>query len=252
MWNLSIYMHIQTVIQSLGFTPAEVKVYLAALQLGASKVSDIAQQAGIPRTSVQEIIPKLRKEGLINPITRQNRKFWIAENPDKLVISLKEKQAALQAVLPELHSLRYDIGIKPVVKIYSGKEELKKIFDDIIETKHHIQAIVSWDEWTTLLGREFVDDFIERRRSHFLKIRLLTTKSTLSRELKRRDDQEMRVTYFLAEDSPIRTSNFLYGNKVAMISLNKQLPVGTLIEDQDIYDTMSVLFEALWQKSNTS
>jgi sugar-specific transcriptional regulator TrmB len=242
-------MHIHTVIQNLGFTPAEVKVYLAALQLGASKVSDIAQRAGLPRTSVQEIIPKLRKEGLINPITRQNHKFWIAENPDKLIISLKEKQVALQAVLPELHSLRYETGVKPTVKTYIGIEEVRKIFDDILETKHHIQAIVSWDEWVALLGREFVDDFIEQRCSHFLKIRLLTTKSDLSRELKRRDDQELRTTYFLTEDSAVRTSNFLYGNKVAIISLNKQLPVGTVIEDQDIHDTMSVLFEALWQKS---
>jgi sugar-specific transcriptional regulator TrmB len=242
-------MHIQTVIQNLGYSPAEVKVYLAALQMGGSTVSDIAQKAGLPRTSVQEIIIQLRKAGLINPITRLNRKYWIAENPDKLAISLKEKQVALQAILPELHSLRYDTGVKPTFKTYSGKEEIIKIFDDIIETKHHIQAIVSWDEWIDLLGKEFVDEFIRRRHSHFLKIRLLTTRTTLSRELKKNDDQELRTTCFLSNDSQIRTSNFFYGNKVAIISLNKKLPVGSIIEDQDIHDTMSVLFEALWQKS---
>ncbi|MCC2631208.1 MAG: hypothetical protein K0S38_1017, partial [Candidatus Paceibacter sp.] len=85
--------------------------------------------------------------------------------------------------------------------------------------------------------------------SHFLKIRLLTTRTTLSRELKKNDDQELRTTCFLSNDSQIRTSNFFYGNKVAIISLNKKLPVGSIIEDQDIHDTMSVLFEALWQKS---
>jgi sugar-specific transcriptional regulator TrmB len=243
-------MQIQKVIQNLGYSQAEVKVYIAALQLGGSRVLDIAHKAGLPRTTVQEVIVQLTKEGLINPITRQNKKYWIAENPDKLMSMLRERQAALQAVMPELQSLRYDTGMKPLVKTLSGAEEISRIFDDILETKHHIQAIVSWDEWIELFGREFVDDFIARRTQHFLKIKLLTTNTSLSRELKKRDNIELRTTAFLSPDAAIRTSNFFYGNKVAIISLNKKLPVGIIVEDNDIFDTMSVLFDALWEKSN--
>jgi sugar-specific transcriptional regulator TrmB len=245
-----VFMHIQKVIQKLGYTPAEAKVYLSALQLGGSRVLDIAQKAGLPRTSVQEIISKLNKEGLINPITRQNHKYWIAENPDRLMFTLKERQTALEAIMPELHSLRYDVVEKPLIKTLSGAEEISKIFDDILETRHHIKAIVSWDDWIALFGKDYVDDFIKHRAQHFLKIKLITTNTNLSRELKKRDDQELRTTCFLAEDSPIRTSNFLYGNKVAIISLNKKLPTGIIVDDKDVSDTMSVLFDALWQKSN--
>jgi sugar-specific transcriptional regulator TrmB len=242
-------VHLQRVIQNLGYKPAEVKVYLSALQLGASGISDIAIKAGMPRTSVQEIISHLRKDGLMYTITRHNRKLWIAENPNKFMIMLKEREVALQAVLPELQAFRYDTGVKPTVRTFTGTGEITRVFDDIIETKHHVQAIVSWDDWVDLLGREFVEDFITRRYQHFLKIKLLTTNTALSREIKKHDDQELRTTRFLSSDSPIRTSNFIYGNKVAIISLNRKLPVATIIEDEDIHDTMLVLFESLWQKS---
>lgn len=243
-------MHIQRVIQELGYSPHETAVYVASLALGGAAISDIASKAHLPRTSVQTIIYALREKGLMHYFIEGRRRVWIAENPEALLVRLKEREAGLKVIMPELQSLRRETGAKPTVKTFSGLAEVRLIMDDMLQTRHHILAIMAWDEWVAFFGREFLDDFVERRWRRFLKIRLLTSSSELSRELKAKDEKELRDTRFLSPNARINNSNFIYGNKTAIISLNVKRPVGILIEDADINNTMTVLFEALWKQSN--
>jgi sugar-specific transcriptional regulator TrmB len=241
-------MHIRSAIEQLGYSPHEVKVYLAALELGGATATDIAEKTRIPRTTVNLIIDSLHRKGLLDAYLQHRRKIWTASDPRKLLIRLKEHEAALRTILPELQSLRHDTGAKPVVRTYSGAEEIKQIMNDIIETKHHIKAILSWDEWIKLLGKRYMDDFIESRVQHSLRIRVLTPRTTTALALKEKDAKELRTTQFLPSSIAINNSNFIYGNKVAVISLKTKQAVGILIEDKDIHHTMEVLFDSLWRE----
>jgi sugar-specific transcriptional regulator TrmB len=241
-------MHIYNTILQLGYPASEVKIYLAALDIGESTITDLANKVGMPRTSVQSIIEDMHRRGLMNCYLKRRRKYWVAENPEKLMISLKEREAALKSVMPELQSKRFAHGGPPIVRIYNGAEQIKLIMDDIIETKHHLLAIVDWDNLRNFLGAEFMDDFIERRYEHFLKIRLLALRTPLAIDLKKVDEQQLRRTRFLPQGAGINNSNFIYGNHVAIISLNKRQPIGIVMEDPDIAHTMAVLFESLWQQ----
>ena len=242
-------MHVTKVIEQFGYKGNEARVYLASLAMGEATISEIAQKVRIPRTSVQIIVDKLHKDGLMNFYVKRRYRYWIAENPEKLLIKIREQEAALRSVLPELQALRHDRGGRPTVKVFTGAEEIKLILDDILATKHHILAIIAWDDWIEFFGREYVDDFIARRKNHFLKIRLLTPKTQLSIKLKDRDEKELRETKFWPENIHIENTNFIYGNKVALISLNKERPTGVLIEDVDIKNTMTVFFEELWKSA---
>jgi sugar-specific transcriptional regulator TrmB len=242
-------MHLRGIIEQLGYTSHEAAVYLASLELGGSTATDIAAKAHLPRTTVNLIINSLNKKGLMNAYIQRKRKIWAAENPEKLLITHKEREAALKLVMPELQSLRHDTGVKPTVRAYAGTDELRQIMSDILESKHHISAILAWDDWVKLLGEQYLENFIESRYRQYLRIRILTPKSKLALALKQKDGEELRVTQFLPPNVTITNCNFIYANKVAVISLNKKRPVGVLIEDEDIHHTMEVLFESLWRES---
>jgi hypothetical protein len=106
---------------------------------------------------------------------------------------------------------------------------------------------VSWDDFAVYFGDDFISDFIERRYRHYLKIRLITPQTALAKVLKQRDTKELRHTRFLPDYIALRrVSNFIYGNKLAIISMNKHEPVGIVIEDPDVVHAMSIYFESLW------
>ncbi len=245
-------MNVRTVLEQLGYSPHETSVYLAALELGGATVTDIAAKAKLPRTTVNLVIHSLQKRGLMNAYLKRRRKIFTAENPERLMAALNESQEALKSVLPELHALRRDIGTQSTVRMYHGASEIKQILNDLLESKHHVSAILSYDDWMDLLGKAYLEDFTELRYRHYLRMRLLVPKTKNAAALKSKDSQELRVTQFLPELVAVTNANFIYANKVAIITLNKKKPVGILIEDEDIHHTMEILFETLWRQSGGS
>ena len=242
-------MRIKTIIEQLGYSPQEALVYLAALELGGSTATDIAKKARIPRTSANLIITALNKKGLMTAYIQRKRKIWSAENPERLLVALKEREAALTLALPTLQSLRHDSAAKPKIRAYTGIDEIHQIMNDILDSKQHISALLAWDEWLELLGGSYMEDFIEKRYRHYLRIRVLTPKSKEAVILKQKDGEELRVTQFLPAAIAVNNCTFIYANKVAIVSLNKNMPSGILIEDGDAHHTMEVLFESLWRQS---
>jgi sugar-specific transcriptional regulator TrmB len=249
-YNLEKFlMNIKNIIEQLGYSPQEAAVYLAALELGGSTATDIAKKARIPRTSANMVIASLNKKGLINAYIQRKRKIWSAENPEKLLAALKERETALTDILPNLQSLRHDPTAKPKIRVYTGIDEIHQIMNDIIASKQHISALISWDSWLDLVGMSYMEDFIEKRYRHYLRIRVLTPKSKESMALKQKDGEELRTTQFLPATIEIDNCTFLYANKTAIISLNKKTPFGIVIEDESIRHSMEVLFESLWHQS---
>lgn len=99
-------MQIQKVIEQLGYTTKEAKVYLAALSLGECHVSDIAEKVKLPRTSVQAIVDKLHKDGLVNFYVMRRYKYWVAEHPERLLVRMRKREEIMQEALPRLETMR--------------------------------------------------------------------------------------------------------------------------------------------------
>lgn len=99
-------MQTQKIIEQLGYTAKEAKVYLAALGLGECHISDIAEKVKFPRTSVQVIVDKLHKDGLMNFYVMHRYKYWVAENPERLLANLKRREESMREALPKLQALK--------------------------------------------------------------------------------------------------------------------------------------------------
>ena len=244
--------NIQNVIERLGYKSKEAQFYLAALSMGEAKISELSEKLKIPRTSALMIAEKLQKDGLLNYYVKRLNKYWVAENPDKLLLKLKELEISLQKVLPALKSMELKTALgKPTVKVYVGAKEIQLIFDDIILTKNNFRAIIAWEDLQKILGVKYLNEFIYTRVNHFLKLRLLTPFNESTQALKDRDSKEYRDTRFLSKNvSSLNTATFIYGNKIAIISLNENLSTGFLIEDVDVHNTIGILFEELWSANN--
>ena len=99
-------MQTQKIIEQLGYTAKEAKVYLASLGLGECHISDIAEKVKMPRTSVQAIVDKLHKDGLMNFYVMRRYKYWVAENPERLLANLKRREETMREVMPRLNALK--------------------------------------------------------------------------------------------------------------------------------------------------
>lgn len=246
-------MQTQKVIEQLGYTANEAKVYLAALGLGEAHISDIASKVKMPRSTAQAIVDKLQKDGLMNFYVQRRYKYWVAEKPERLLDQLRKRQEMLQEMLPELSRLKKPSGShKPTVKVFTGRDEINHILDDMINTRQHILAIIPEDSFVELFqGTSNFEDFTQSRVRNFLRFRVLAPNTPTGRSLAERGNKELREIRFLPDRVKIKTASFMYGDKVALMIFNQRQPMAVLIEDPTIRETKVVMFEELWDQSGS-
>lgn len=129
-------------LKSIGLTDAETRVYISLLKKGEAIAADIAADANIARTYVYDAIKSLQKKGLVSFVIKNNKKFFIAAPPEKIIDYLKEKQqkvlqeeGMIKSVIPQLNAILKTSKEKPKISVYEGKEGLKTVLNDIIKTK---------------------------------------------------------------------------------------------------------------------
>ena len=234
-------------LQKLGYSPNEADVYLAILKLGEGTVADIAKRSGIPRTSCYYILESLKRQGLVSSYTKKKRPYWVIEDPAVLEERLKYQAQFAHGLLPALKLLRPKEDAGPLVRFYEDTDGVNDILNDIIKERQDILVMGSYEAMTRILSEDHVL-FIQRRYKTFLKVKYITNKSPRTLLTRGRDKEELRQTRFLPDSEPINNISCIYGNKVALISLNIGKPTGIIFNDADTAKMQRIMFEELWEK----
>jgi len=232
-------------LKEFGLTDKEIKVYLACIKLGTALVQDIAKKAGTYRTYTYEILKSLKEKGLVSYIIKSGKQYFEVARPEKLLNILKEKKQKIQKLMPQLETLYKSVVDKPKIEIYEGKEGIKTVIDDLIKTKKDISIYGSTRKQLRLLHFYF-PNYIKRRVKAKTRIRVLTEHTKATEELKKKDKTELRETRFFPRGIEPPTATNIYGNKVAILSLEKEL-LGIIIESETIARTQRMIFDMLWQ-----
>lgn len=99
-------MQYQKVIEQLGYSSKEAKVYMTALRLGEANISDIAKKVGMARNTAQAIVDTLHADGLMSFYVLRRYKYWSVENPERLLTNLQRRAEIVREALPVLIEMR--------------------------------------------------------------------------------------------------------------------------------------------------
>jgi predicted transcriptional regulator len=92
----------EEVLMELGLSINEAKVYVALVRLGANTAGKIANQCKLHRTNVYDALERLQEKGLVSFITQNDTKLFEAADPKSLPKLIEERQAKLEAIMPQL------------------------------------------------------------------------------------------------------------------------------------------------------
>ncbi len=123
----------EKLLKELGFSEREVKVYLALLELGSTTTGPIASKTRIQHSKVYQTLEKLIDKGLASYIIKSKTKYFQAENPKRILSSLKEKEHAFREILPRLEQKQKFSQQPQTAKVYEGYKAIKAMFESILE-----------------------------------------------------------------------------------------------------------------------
>jgi sugar-specific transcriptional regulator TrmB len=237
------------ILQDYGLSEKEARVYIMLLSLGTSSVNNLSKKTNLIRTTTYDVLKSLKDKGIVSFITQNKVQYFQATPPEKLIQILDEKKEKITSILPDLKNLHVEVSKFPAVELFEGKEGIKSIYQDIITERKPLNAVSNTHYIFNVLPF-FVPNFVKSRAKNKIHIRLLNEKTKESLELmKNKDKEELRETRFIPELKDVAITEYIYGEKVAILNTNPEDPFGILIRNKDYAKTQEILFNLLWNKS---
>lgn len=233
-------MNIQ-ILENLGLTNTEAKIYLALIEVGSVTANKIAEKSGIHRRTVYDVLETLIEKGIVSFVIEANKKYYNADNPERFVDILYQKRKDFEKILPEL-LLKRELSKEPQeVTVYRGKKGIKNIADDMLSAKT-ISTFGSSGRFRESLGEAFYSLWLNKLKKKKSKLRMI-----ISQKSKQKFSKQVEVRY-MPEDYMLPSSTTIYDDRVVILVFSEQ-PIGIVMRSKEISESYLRYFEFIWKAS---
>lgn len=246
-----------TSLTLLGCNQKHIKFYQAAFELGSASIIEIAKKARLQRSTAYLIASELAEMGLVSEDHKVYKKQFVAAEPDYVLQKLEAKHRrlgrnnmAFKEALPELRAEHQSQLARPRVRTFNGKAGLVAVWKDILSEQQEILLWTNQEVERKFFGEETHDLFIKERIRKAIPTRVLAVDSPQARDLCSSDKQSLRQTRILPRDAAFTSETYIYGNKVAILDIGKDI-FGVITESKQIADSHRNIFELSWNSSQT-
>jgi len=234
----------ETMLTKLGMSQKESKIYLSALELGASTATILSRKSGITRGSTYDILESMLEKGYISKIHKGKHMIWNAVNPEILLKRYQESLRSFEMALPELKGLFHKHS-RPKVRYFEGIEGIKRVYEDTLSASTEILNYANSKEirihWPT-----YDEDYVKMRVKKKILLKGIAPDDNHGEQVKNEDKKSLRKTMLLpAKDFQFTNEINIYDNKVAITSFAGEL-IGIIIESKEIADTQRDIFKMAW------
>jgi len=237
-------------LEEIGLNRNEAAVYTALLGLGETKTGAIVKKTEMHRVQIYDALDALIEKGLATSVIKENRKYFQAMEPEKLIDFLNEKQKIAESLMPELNTMKEKSKVQQQVAIYSGVKGLKTAFNGMLKEispggTYHCFAS-GFMERTYGLGKKYNDEFQKRKKEGGIKAFVIYYGDA--------DEQKdiIESAYGAIRHSPINyfpTTTYIYNDKILIIICTANPPFAVLITNKQTAESYKKLFHDFWKTS---
>ncbi|MBI4451318.1 hypothetical protein HY642_05055 [Candidatus Woesearchaeota archaeon] len=242
-----------SVLQRIGLTRGEVKVYFALLELGLSTTGAIAKNSGVHSSKVYPILDRLAIKGLVSSVVKNNVKHFEAAHPSRLIDYLKERrqelvseEAVIHRLIPQLELKQKEAKVPQRALVYEGMRGVETAFQDVLRT------LRKGNEYYVFGARgglpverveRFFLRFYHERAEHGIKLRAVFNEDARS-IIKDRAKVPLTKIRYLPHITPAAIN--IYDDKTIIAVWTRQ-PVAFVLESKEAAASFREYFKALWK-----
>lgn len=247
----------EKILIEAGLSEEQSAIYSALLDKGPMKAGAISSWTGIKRGLIYKVLDQLENMGLV---TQKGGEGTVAvfapEHPSALaqIMDRKEKSIALakETLTYALGSLSSKFNLlsgKPNVQFFEGKEGIKKVLEDTLNTTKGTEICAYGDIESILKYIPDINEEYSRRREKLgIKKRGFLVDTPKSREIVKYYHTDTTINKFIKYNvMEIETIMQIYENKISYITLKENSMIGVIIDDPFIYKMQKAVFDHLWE-----
>jgi len=234
-----------SVLEDIGLSQTEIKIFILMLELGESKAGEIIKKSGLQSSSVYNAINSLINRGLVSYIKRTQIKYYRAVNPETIVDYIELKKREYLKLLPKLKERQKKVQ-EERVEFYKSFKGIKTIMIELFRdaNKGDIYRTFSVEdpkEYEISIEKVFAST------KQLIKQKKIITKG-LFHEKNRKKPTKTSIMQKKYVNIPMPPNTMILNNKVAII-LWEEDPSGILIYSKNMAQKYIDFFEHLWKQA---
>lgn len=124
-----------TILEDLGLTQGEIKVYLSLLELGSANAGEILRACKLQNSVMHRALNSLTDKSLINYILDGKRKIYQATDPENFFTFIENKKTKFEQILPDLKAKQQTAKTSENATIYRGIRGVDEVYRHLREEK---------------------------------------------------------------------------------------------------------------------
>lgn len=157
-------MH-ENILESLGLSKNEAKIYESLVTFGGSGVSTIAVRAKVHRRNAYDSLQRLIDKGLVYEVFGGSDVVYEAVAPSKLMEFIKEKEERLNQVLPDLLKQFTSHAVPQKAYIYKGVEGVKNYLKEALQSGEDMYSFAAKGAWFDPRLNSFTSWFLKEAKA---------------------------------------------------------------------------------------
>ncbi len=243
-------------LEKIGLTQGEIKVYLALTKLGQVTVGPIGKESKVSKSKIYDILDKLIAKSLVGYITKEGTKYFTASEPHVLLDYIEKQEKELKITkqevtdfIPQLLLQRSLHSSQKLAEIYEGFRSLKIIREELLYAmKRNDELMVlgapkianeKWEAWFLAFHRKRVLRHIPLRIIYNSNARLYGNIR-----------QKMPLTRVRYLPNKMVSPNWIdvFSDAVLFVFVLRE-PLAIVIRDATLAQSFRLYFDMMWQVS---
>jgi len=246
---------LEKILEKIGLTPKEIKVYLTSLHLGSQTASVLAKYTDIKRTTIYDIFDGLIKKGLATKTDKgvaiyfqvldpQNLINYLERDKNEYIRKIEKEKEEIKDILPALKSLENPESTKPKVQFYDGEKGMRQAYEDTLSSSESIRAYANPETMHKGLPNFFPEYYL-RRKNAGINIRAICPDNKITMERMRQNKKEGREIRLVKKEKYSFSPELnVYDDKVLIASWQEKMAI--IIQSKEIADLLKKMYDILW------
>ncbi|MAG73276.1 hypothetical protein CL620_03110 [archaeon] len=243
------------ILEDIGLSKNEIKVYFALLELHQSSATPIVKKSGIPNSKIYPTLEKLIGRGLVSFVIKNNVKYFHAADPQNLIEFLSKKQQSIEEqkdeieqIIPQLELKRQLAAQTQEAHVYEGFKGMKVAFNTILSTMKKGESYYVFSLGGVLVEEKlirFFQNYHAKRVEKGIKVRILSRKKFKNVMAKWHGNPGMAIKY-ISQKFPVGA--FIFKGHVLTVVWGEN-PSAFIIKSAQNYESYKAFFDEMWKKA---
>jgi predicted transcriptional regulator len=238
-----------SILEDLGLTSAEIKTYIALLELGKSTAGPILEKADIQNSVLHRALNSLIDKGLISYVKHGKRKRYSATDPENFHGFIENKKQRFDQLLPELKKRQERAKVQHGAETFQGKRGLIQMYITILNCGGKEYNTFGGGTRIThaIMGETWWKNLHAKRRAKKLRCRQVFDEAIRNFGSQLNKFPLTKICFLENEQEQLQET-IICGDYVG-IAIFAEHPYGILIHDPIVAEGYRKQFEIVWKKA---